>query len=431
VTTPCKFIVADAPGHEQYTRNMATGASTADLALLVVSAENGLTRQTKRHLLIVSALGVRQIVAAVNKMDLVGWSQSKFAVLEAEFRTFVKDLDFDDITLIPVAAASGDNVVRRSDQMDWYCGPTLLDHLEQVQVAPKSHGSAFRMPVQWVNRPIPGFRGYSGLITGGEVHPDMPVRILPSGQWARVERIVTAEGDLDHAVAGQAVTLTLAGEVDVSRGDVVAEIGATAPVTSRLCARLVWMGEESLIPGKPYMLKLAACTAAATLESGLSIFDLDTRKSTQTDRLPINSIGTGILELDRHIAVDRYADNKETGSFILIDPESYDTVGIWMVDKVLQSESQNPARIGVAIADLIRSTESHARSIAKAASWRITGSLDTFFIAALITGSPKAAGAVALTEILTKTALYYFHERIWVLIPWGKRPSSRKSDAHS
>jgi sulfate adenylyltransferase large subunit len=423
-----KFIVADAPGHEQYTRNMATGASTADLALLVVSAESGLTAQTKRHLLIVSALGVSQIVVAVNKMDLVGWSRPKFAALEAEFRAFVKDLDFDGVALIPTAAAIGDNIVNRSDHMDWYCGPTLLDYLEQVQIPPKSHGSAFRMPVQWVNRPHPDFRGYSGLIAGGEVHPDMPVQILPSGQWARVERIATADGDLDHAVAGQAVTLTLAGEIDASRGDVIAEIGTPAPVTNRLSARLVWMGEEPLTPGRPYLLKLAACTATATVEPGLCVFDLDTRKSTRADCLPINGIGTGILELDRRIAVDRYADNKETGSFILIDPESYDTVGMGMIDEVLQSGSQRPARIGVAIAGLIRSTESHARSIAKAASWRMTGSLDTFIIAAFITGSPKAAGAVALTEILTKTTLYYFHERIWVLIPWGKRPSSGKKD---
>jgi sulfate adenylyltransferase large subunit len=421
-----KFIVADAPGHEQYTRNMATGASTADLALLVVSAESGLTAQTKRHLLIVSALGVRQIVVAVNKMDLVGWSRSKFAVLEAEFRAFVKDLDFDDVALIPAAAASGDNIVSRSDHMDWYCGPTLLDYLEQVHILPKSHGSAFRMPVQWVNRPHPDFRGYSGLIAGGEVHPDMPVQILPSGQWARVERIVTADGDLDHAVAGQAVTLTLAGEIDASRGDVIAEIGAPAPVTNRLSARLVWMSEEPLTPGRPYLLKLAACTATATVEPGLCAFDLDTRKSMPADCLPINGIGTGILELDRRIAVDLYADNKETGSFILIDPESYDTVGMGMIDEVIQADSQRPARISGAIAGLIRSTESHARSIAKAASWRMTGSLDTFIIAAFITGSPKAAGAVALTEILTKTTLYYFHERMWVLIPWGKRPSSRK-----
>src|SRR5271163_3308837 len=321
-----KFIVADAPGHEQYTRNMATGASTADLALLVVSAESGLTGQTKRHLLIVSALGVRQIVVAVNKMDRVGWSRSEFAELEAEVRAFANDIDFDTFAFIPVAAASGDNVVSRSDHMDWYCGPSLLEYLERVQIVPKSHGKAFRMPVQWVNRPDPDFRGYCGLIAGGEVHPDMPEQILPSGQWARVERIVTADGDLDRAVAGQAVTLTLTGEIDVSRGDMIAEIGAPAPVTDRLCARLVWMGEEPLTSGKPYLLKLAACTATASVEPGLRVFDLDTRESTLTDCVQINGIGTGILELDRYIAVDRYADNKETGSFIMIDPESYDTV---------------------------------------------------------------------------------------------------------
>jgi sulfate adenylyltransferase large subunit len=426
-----KFIVADAPGHEQYTRNMATGASTADLALLVVSAESGLTKQTRRHLLIVSALGVRQIVVAVNKMDRVGWSRSDFAELAAEVRAFANDLDFATFAFIPVAAASGDNVVSRSDHMDWYCGPSLLEYLERVQIVPKSHAAAFRMPVQWVNRPDPGFRGYCGLIAGGEVHPDMSVRVLPSGQWARVERIVTADGDLDHAAAGQAVTLTLAGEIDVSRGDVIAGVDAPAPVTDRLCARLVWMGEEALTPSKAYLLKLAAGIATATVEPGPRVFDLDTRESTPADCLQINGIGTAILELDRRIAADRYADNKETGSFILIDPESYDTVGLGMVDAVLPTASRRPTRIGAAITDLIRSTESHARSIAKAASWRMTGSLDTFIIATFITGSPKAAGAVALTEILTKTALYYFHERIWVLIPWGKRPSSRKKDAHS
>jgi sulfate adenylyltransferase large subunit len=421
-----KFIVADAPGHEQYTRNMATGASTADLALLVVSAETRLTTQTKRHLLIVSALGVRQIVAAVNKMDLVGWSQSVFAELEAEFRAFVKELNFDNICFIPVAAASGDNVVSRSRHMDWYRGPTLLDHLEQVPIKHTSQGEAFRMPVQWVNRPDPVFRGYSGLVAGGEVHRNMRVQVLPSGQWTRVERIVTADGDLDRAVAGQAVTLTLASEIDVSRGDVITEIDGPAPVTGRLCACLVWMGEEPLMPGKSYLLKLAAGTATATLEPNLRSFDLDTRGLTPTDCLQINGIGTGILELDRPIAVDRYADNKETGSFILIDPESYDTVGLGMVDEVLPTESRTPTRFGGSITDLVRSTESHARSIAKAASWRMTGSLDTFVIATFVTGNAKAASAVALTEILTKTALYYFHERVWAVFPWGKRTSSRK-----
>jgi sulfate adenylyltransferase large subunit len=421
-----KFIVADAPGHEQYTRNMATGASTADLALLVVSAETRLTAQTKRHLLIVSALGVRQIVTAVNKMDLVGWSQSAFAKLEVEFRAFVKELDFDDICFIPVAAASGDNVVSRSDHMDWYRGPTLLDHLERVPITHTSRGEVFRMPVQWVNRPDPAFRGYSGLVAGGEVHPNMRVQVLPSGQWARVERIVTADGDLDRAVAGQAITLTLTGEIDVSRGDVIAEIDGPAPVTARLCARLVWMDEEPLIPGKSYLLKLAAGTATATLEPSLRVFDLDTRELTPTDCLQINGIGTGILELNRPIAADRYADNKETGSFILIDSESYDTVGVGMVNEVLPTEGRRQTRIGASITELVRSTESHTRSIAKAASWRMTGSLNTFLIAAFVTGNAKAAGAVALTEIFTKTTLYYFHERVWAAFPWGKRTSGQR-----
>jgi sulfate adenylyltransferase large subunit len=416
-----KFIVADAPGHEQYTRNMATGASTADLALVAVSAETGLTSQTKRHLLIVSALGVRRIVAAVNKMDLVGWSQSAFAELEAEFRSFVKDLDFSSVCFIPVAAASGDNVASRSDHMAWYRGPTLLDHLEQVPIADKGGGKAFRMPVQWVNCPDPGFRGYSGLIAGGEIRPGMPVHVLPSAQRTRVARIVTADGDLDRAVVGQAVTLVLAGEVDASRGDVIAELEAPAAVTNRLCAHLVWMSEEPLTSGKHYLFRIATGIATAVLEPGLSVIDLETGKSTRAGCLPMNGIGTGTFELDRRIAVDRYADNRETGSFILIDPESYDTVGMGMVDEALPAENVKPTGIGAAIVDLIQSTESHARSLAKAASWRMTGSFDTFVIAALITGSPKMGGAVALTEILTKTALYYCHERLWILIPWGQR----------
>jgi sulfate adenylyltransferase large subunit len=420
-----KFIVADAPGHEQYTRNMATGASTADLCLLVVSAETGLTNQTRRHLLIVSALGVRRIVVAVNKMDLVDWSHSAFAALEAEFRGFVEGLDFSGVRFIPVAAAGGDNVVRRSDRMDWYCGPTLLDHLEEVPIADKSSGTAFRMPVQWVNRPHPDFRGYSGLIASGAVHPGMPVQVLPSAQWAPVGRIVTADGDLDRAVAGQAVTLVLAREIDASRGDVIADLRAPAAVTNRLCARVVWMSEEPLTPGKHYLLRLAAGSATAVPEPGLSVIDLNTGKSISAERLSINSIGTGIFSLDRRIAVDRYADNRETGSFILVDPETYDTVGMGMVEEALAAEPVKPTRSRSAI-ELIRSTESHARSLAKAASWRMTGSFDTFVIATFITGSAKTAGAVALTEILTKSALYYLHERTWVLVPWGKRGSRRQ-----
>src|SRR5215469_6927282 len=413
-----KFIVADVPGHEQYTRNMATGASTADLALLLVSAREGITPQTKRHALIVSTLGVRHIVVAVNKMDLVGWQQAPFATLEAEFRKFAEDLGLNELVFIPIAARSGDNVVTRSDRLSWYRGPALLDYLEQVEVASQQH-DGFRLPVQWVNRPHSDFRGYSGLITGGEVYPGMPVQILPSGQRTRVERIVTADGDLKHAFAGQAVTLTLADEVDASRGEVIAGIGPSAPVTSRLAARLVWMGREALVPGQRYGLKLASTNATARVEPDLRVIDLDTRETQVTDRLATNDIGFGVLQLDRPIAADRYADQKDTGGFILIDPESCDTVAMGIIEGTFQEEAPSLARKPAI--DEVGRTETRARSLAKAIGWRAVGSLGTFVVVGLATGSLKLAGDVVLAEILIKIAFNYFYERLWTTISWGRR----------
>jgi sulfate adenylyltransferase large subunit len=420
-TTPRrKFIVADTPGHEQYTRNMATGASTADVALLLVSAHEGLTRQTKRHALIVATLGVRHVLVAVNKMDLVGWSQSGFAALEADFRAFAKGLDIDEPVFVPVAARSGDNIITRSERMNWYRGPTLLEHLERVEVE-RPRRCAFRMPVQWVNRPTPDFRGYCGLIASGEICRGTPVQVLPSGQRTHIDRIVTADGDLAHAVAGQAVTLTFLDEIDASRGDVVAGVGRPAPVTNVLSARIVWIGMDAMVPGRGYLLKIAASTVNATIEPTLHVMDLDTRKSTPCDRLCTNQIGTAVVRLDRLVAVDRYVDVRGTGSFILIDSDSLDTVGIGIVEAVHPGDDRALARDTTKLINLIHSTETHVRSICKAVSWRATGSLDTFIVAVLITGSSKVAGSVALAEILTKTLLYYFHERMWALIPWGKR----------
>jgi sulfate adenylyltransferase large subunit len=416
-----KFIVADAPGHEQYTRNMATGTSTADVALLLVSADTGLTRQTRRHALIVSTLGVRHFVVAINKMDLVGWSRSKFSELKAEFRAFAKDLDVDDIVFIPVGARSGDNIIARPRHMTWYRGPTLLEHLEKVEVAPRSGPSAFRMPVQCVIRPDPNFRGYCGLIAGGAVRPGMPVQILPSGQRTHVDRIVTADGDLAQAIAGQAVTLTFLDEIDASRGDVIAEVGRPAPVTKRFSARVVWIGQDALVPGRPYLLKLAASTVYATIEPPLLVVDLDTRRYAAADHVRTNDIGSVTVQLDRPVAADRYATNKDTGSFILIDPESNDTVGMGIVEVTHPGENRCVVPKANPLTDLIRATETHGRSLAKAISWRATGSLDTFVVAVLITGSSKVAGSVALAEILTKTLIYYFHERVWAVITWGKR----------
>jgi sulfate adenylyltransferase large subunit len=416
-----KFIVADAPGHEQYTRNMATGASTADLALLLVSAADGLTRQTRRHALIVSTLGVRHFVVAVNKMDLVGWSELRLAALESEIRAFATELDIEGVVFIPVAARNGDNIAFRSQRMRWYRGPCLLEYLDNIDIAPRLTCSAFRMPVQWVNRPDPNFRGYCGLIASGEIFPGMPVQLLPSGQRTQIARIVTADGDLAHAVAGQAVTLTVAHEIDASRGDVVAEIGPPAPVTDRIGVRLVWIGPEPLEPGRPYLFKLASATVKATAEPALHVIDLETHRSASVEQLAANEIGTAIIKLDRLVAADRYVDNRETGSFILIDLESCDTVGMGIVEAIHPGEDRGLAPKKSTLLHLIRATESRSRSLAKAISWRATGSLDTFMVAVLITGSATLAGGVALAEVLTKTGLYYVHERIWALIPWGKR----------
>jgi sulfate adenylyltransferase large subunit len=420
-----KYIVADAPGHEQYTRNMATGASTADLALLLVSASDGLTRQTRRHALIVSTLGVRRFVVAVNKMDLIDWSESKFAAFEAEIRAFLRNLDVNNVAFIPIAARDGDNIVFRSQRMRWYHGPALLEYLEEVEIATRPQTAAFRMPVQWVNRPDPTFRGYCGLIGSGDVYPGMPVQILPGGQWTHIKRIVTAEGDLASASAGRAVALTLSDEIDASRGDIIADVCPSVPTTDRLLARIVWSSEEPLVLGRPYLFKLAAATVKATVESGLRIIDLETLETVPADGLAANAIGTAVVTLDRVIAVDRYADCRDTGSFILIDPESFDTVGMGIVEAGQLKEERALTRKTSRLADLVRTTETHTRSIAKAISWRATGSLDTFVLAVLITGSATLAGGVALAEVLTKTGLYYVHERIWSMIPWGRRCSPR------
>jgi sulfate adenylyltransferase large subunit len=413
-----KYIVADAPGHEQYTRNMATGASTADLALLLVSATDGLTRQTRRHAVIVSTLGVRRFAVAINKMDLVGWSESRFAELQAEFRAFLQELDIDEVAFIPLSARENENLVRRSQRMPWYQGPFLLEYLETVEVESGPPRAGFRMPVQYVNRPDAAFRGYCGLIASGEICLGMPVRVLPSGQCTKVARIVTADGDLAHAFAGQSVAFTLSDDIDVSRGDVISDCALPPTVADQFDARLVWIGPGALVRDRSYLMKLGTVNAAATIDQPPRVVDLETNRSADAESLVANDIGTVSVKLDRQIAVDRYSDCRDTGSFILIDPETCDTIALGIIEAI------KPLGFGTAKANLrhlILSAETHARSIAKAVSWRATGSLDTFVLAALITGNPKLAGGVALAEILTKTALYYAHERAWTLIPWGRR----------
>jgi sulfate adenylyltransferase large subunit len=325
-----KFIVADTPGHEQYTRNMATGASTADLAVILVDARRGMTRQTRRHSLVLSMLGVDRVVLVVNKMDLVDWSEAAFRAIEVEYCAFASALGFKETVCIPASARAGDNVAVRSRNMEWYRGPTLLRHLEEVEIE-AADTRPFRMPVQSVIRPNSDFRGYAGLIAAGEMHPGMPVCVLPSGLKSRVARIVTHDGDLERGVAGQSVTVVLTDEIDISRGDVIAEVGRPPFVGERFRARLFWIGAEPFASGKSYFLKLGTQIAAAALESTVETFDLDTLASSTAERLDLNGIADCTLQLDRPLVFDRYADNRETGGFILIDRESHDTVGIGLV----------------------------------------------------------------------------------------------------
>jgi sulfate adenylyltransferase large subunit len=409
-----KFIVIDAPGHEQYTANMATGASVADLALVLVGADDGLTRQTKRHAVLLSMLGIRRIVLAVNKMDRVGWSEAAFRGLESQFRGFAASLGIEEIVAIPMAAKSGDNIVSRSQHMPWYGGPTLLQHLEDVEVVRAADQQPLRLPIQWVSRPNAEFRGYSGLVAAGEVRLGMPVKILPSGSATHIARIATFDGDLERAAAGRSITVTFADQVDASRGDIIVALDQPPAMTDRLAARVFWMHREAFKPGQSYLLKLATSTVTAKIEADVRVFDLDARRAIAAEAIAQNEIGLGILKLDRPIAADRYAQCRDTGSFILIDPETYDTVGMGCVEEVLALRPAAKGKLG-------RWTETHARSLAKAVSWRATGSLDTFIVAFVITGSPKLAGSVAVTEVLTKILIYYGHERVWSFIPWGKR----------
>ncbi|WP_114394159.1 sulfate adenylyltransferase subunit CysN [Oleisolibacter albus] len=329
-----KFIVADTPGHEQYTRNMVTGASTADLAVILIDARKGVLTQTRRHSFLVSLLGIRHVVLAVNKMDLVGFDRTVFERIVAEYRAFAGPLGFAEITPVPLSAVYGDNVVSRSPATPWYRGPALLEHLEQVEVAGDPQAQPFRLPVQWVNRPNLDFRGFSGLIAAGRVRPGDRVRVLPGGTESRVARIVTYGGDLDEAVAGQSVTLTLTDEIDISRGDVLCAPDDPAWSGTRLEAALVWMAEKPMVPGRSYLLKGGTRTALATLAPEARI-DVNTLERTPAEALALNEIGLCLVTLDQAVALDAYDRNRETGGFILIDRVSNETVAAGMVRQVL------------------------------------------------------------------------------------------------
>ena len=332
-----KFIVADTPGHEQYTRNMATGASTADVAILMIDARKGVLTQTRRHAFITSLVGIRHLVLAINKMDLVGYSKKTFDAIDAEFRAFAEKLEgIESITSIPLSALKGDNIIERSHQTDWYHGPTLIAYLETVEVADELTGQPFRMPVQWVNRPNLDFRGFSGQIAGGTIRPGDRVKALPSARESSVKSIHTMDGDLDEAIAGQSVTITLNDEIDISRGDVLCAARSPAPVADQFRATILWMSQNELLPGRTYLMKIGTVTAQATVAAPRHAIDVNTMEHMAAQTLALNEIGVCNLHLDRNIAFDAYKENRDMGGFILIDRMTNDTVGAGMIEFALR-----------------------------------------------------------------------------------------------
>jgi bifunctional enzyme CysN/CysC len=337
-----KFIVADTPGHEQYTRNMVTGASTAQVAVILIDARKGILTQSRRHSYLASLVGIRNVVLAINKMDLVGYSASRFESICKEYQLFANGLGFDRITAIPISALNGDNVIKPSVNTPWYSGPALLEHLENTEISDTAAEQPFRMRVQWVNRPNLNFRGFCGTIASGRIHPGDEIVVTSSGQSGRIARIVTMDGDLSEAVAGQAITLTLDDEIDISRGDLLATADALPNHSERYEAKLVWLHEEALRPGHSYLLKAGATTAPAKVETLQHKINVNTLQEEPGVTLELNEVGACVLNISRDISFDTYRDNRSSGSFILIDRMTNATVGAGMIDSALETIDRSP-----------------------------------------------------------------------------------------
>jgi bifunctional enzyme CysN/CysC len=334
-----KFIVADTPGHEQYTRNMATGASTADLAIVMIDARKGVLTQTRRHSFIVSLLGIRNVVLCINKMDLVGYDQDVFDEIEADYREFASDFGFEHIQAIPVSALAGDNVVVGSENTPWYDGPPLMEYLDTVEIASDAQEQPFRMPVQWVNRPNLDFRGFAGQVVSGTIKPGDGVRALPSGKTSKVARVVTMGADLDEAVEGQSVTLTLEDEIDISRGDVICADKSPAEVSDQFQTTMIWMSDSPMLPGRSYVMKIGARECQMQVTEQRHRIDVNTRAHEAAKTLGLNEIGVVNVALDREVAFDPYKANRRMGGFIVIDRMTNETVGLGLINFALRRAS--------------------------------------------------------------------------------------------
>ncbi|NMP16474.1 sulfate adenylyltransferase subunit CysN [Thalassotalea sp. Y01] len=337
-----KFIIADCPGHEQYTRNMATGASNCDLAIVMIDARYGVQTQTKRHSYIASLLGIKHVIVAVNKMDLVNYSQDEYRKIKEEYRQFSSQLDIPDVRFVPISALKGDNVVNRSEEMDWYPGATLMGLLETVKVNSDKNLDDFRLPVQYVTRPNLDFRGFCGTISGGTINVGDVVTALPSGKSSSVKAIVTADGELQSASVDQAITLTFNDEIDVSRGDVIVRSNKLATVTDKFEATIVWMSEAALQPGKEYELKIGTKNVFGRIDNINYRIDVNTLEHSQEDEMKLNEISSCNIATNGPVVIDAYSQVEGTGSFVIIDRLSNITVGAGMISKTFVEGEAEP-----------------------------------------------------------------------------------------
>ncbi|GAA0787071.1 sulfate adenylyltransferase subunit CysN [Marinobacterium sediminicola] len=338
-TSKRKFIIADTPGHEQYTRNMATGASTCDLAIILIDARHGVQVQTRRHSFIVSLLGIKHTLVAINKMDLVDFSQERFEEIKQDYLKFAQGLGLKDIHFTPISALKGDNVVNPSENMPWYTGESLMQTLENVEIAGDANFDELRFPVQYVNRPNLNFRGYCGTLSAGIVRPGDEVTVLPSGKSSKVKSIVTFDGDLQEAFAPMSVTLTLEDEIDISRGDILVHSHQVPEVTSRFGAHLVWMSEQELVPGRSYEIKLASTRTAGRVNAIRHRIDVNTLEQTPAATLGLNEIAQVEITLERPVVADDYRRHKGTGSFIIVDRLTNATVAAGMIEAATTDEA--------------------------------------------------------------------------------------------
>ena len=421
------FIVADTPGHEQYTRNMATGASTADLAIILIDARKGLLPQTRRHSFIVSLVGVRHVVVAINKMDLVGYDEAVFEQIAADYRAAVQNLGFASIRFIPVSARDGENVMRPSALMPWYDGPALLPYLESVAIAPSvPRDEGFVLPVQWVNRPDLDFRGYAGTPVTGRARVGDPVMALPSGRTSRIARLIGAAGEASQIAAGQAATVTLEDDIDISRGDVIAAAGAMLPVSRGLKARLLWTGERAMLEGGQFLVKLATQSANATVEALHHSIDIEGFQPLPTQSLRMNGIGLVTLRLDRPLVSLPYARSHELGGFILIDRISNETVAFGFVEPA-EGEARQTVGEGGALARAQRGVirivgrkgTPDRRAWLAAVSWRVLSTAGLFVAAFALTANVPVSLALAFGDILLRPGLRALHMRLWRKVPTG------------